>query len=93
MAQPRDQKGRFATTGASGRRITATPGNAAKTRAAMAKLKAEKKANKGKRTDIIQEEKRKERNRVMKAREAKVKRTQNLSWQEVRDAIRARRGK
>jgi hypothetical protein len=56
--------------------VTATPGNIAKAKAAREKLAAEKKANGGKRTDRIQEEKRLARNRAEKEREAKLKANQ-----------------
>jgi hypothetical protein len=55
---------------------TATPGNAARAKAAREKLKAEKKANGGKRTDRIQEERRLAQNRAQRERDAKVKANQ-----------------
>lgn len=56
-------------------RVTATPGMAAKVKAAKEKLKAEKAANGGKRTDRLQEERRLERNRQQREMDRKVKET------------------
>jgi hypothetical protein len=53
-----------------------TPGMAARIKAAKEKLAAEKKANGGKRTDRIQEEKRLAQNRAQRERDAKVKANQ-----------------
>jgi hypothetical protein len=50
---------------------TATPGNAAKTKAAAEKLKADKKAGGGVRQDRKEEAKRKEQNKAQKERDAK----------------------
>jgi hypothetical protein len=58
------------------RAITATPGMAAKAKAAKAKLKAEKAANGGKRTDRIQEEKRLAQNKAQRERDAQLKANQ-----------------
>ncbi len=55
---------------------TGTPGMAARIKAAKEKLAAEKKANGGKRTDRIQEEKRLAQNRAQRERDAKVKANQ-----------------
>jgi hypothetical protein len=54
-------------------KMTATPGMAAKAKAAREKLKAEKAANGGKRTDRIQEERRLERNRRQRELDRKAK--------------------
>ena len=54
-------------------KMTATPGMAAKVRAAKEKLKAEKAANDGKRSDRTQEERRLEQNRQQRERDRKVK--------------------
>ena len=58
-------------------KVTATPGMAARVKAAKEKLKAEKAANGGKRTDRIQEERRLEQNRTQRERDRKVKANQD----------------
>ena len=60
-------------------KVTATPGMAAKVKAAKEKLKAEKAANGGKRTDRLQEERSLERNRQQREMDRKVKETRENS--------------
>ena len=57
-------------------KVTATPGMAARAKAAKEKLKAEKAANGGKRPDRIQEERRLEQNRKQREMDRKVKANQ-----------------
>jgi hypothetical protein len=57
-------------------KVTATPGMAAKVKAAKEKLKADKAANGGKRPDRIQEERRLEQNRKQREMDQKVKANQ-----------------
>ena len=68
------------------RRVTATPGMAAKVKAAKEKLKAEKAANGGKRTDRVQEEKRLERNRQQREMDRKLKAQQERQREMLRQS-------
>ena len=67
-------------------RVTATPGMAAKVKAAKEKLKAEKAANGGKRTDRVQEEKRLERNRQQREMDRKLKAQQERQREMLRQS-------
>jgi hypothetical protein len=66
-------------------KITATPGMAAKVKAAKEKLKAEIAANGGKRTDRIQEERRLEQNRKQREMDQKLKANQKRQEEMLRD--------
>ena len=70
-------KARAAASGGGG--VTATPGNAAKTKAASEKLKADKKAGGGVRQDRKEEAKRKEGNKAQKERDAKRQSNVNVN--------------
>ena len=67
-------------------KVTATPGMAAKVKAAKEKLKAEKAANGGKRTDRLQEERRLERNRQQREMDRKLKAQQERQREMLRQS-------
>ena len=65
-------------------KVTATPGMAARVKAAKEKLKAEKAANGGKRPDRVQEERRLEQNRKQREMDRKVKANQEKQEEMLR---------
>ena len=65
-------------------KVTATPGMAARVKAAKEKLKADKAANGGKRLDRIQEERRLEQNRKQRETDRKVKANQGKQEEMLR---------
>ena len=65
-------------------KVTATPGMAARVKAAKEKLKADKAANGGKRPDRIQEERRLEQNRKQREMDRKVKANQKKQEEMLR---------
>jgi hypothetical protein len=65
-------------------KVTATPGMAARVKAAKEKLKADKAANGGKRPDRVQEERRLEQNRKQREMDRKVKANQEKQEEMLR---------
>lgn len=65
-------------------KVTATPGMAARVKAAKEKLKADKAANGGKRPDRVQEERRLEQNRKQREMDRKVKANQGKQEEMLR---------
>ena len=74
-----DKKSGSKSSSGGGGGVTATPGNAAKTKAASEKLKADKKAGGGVRQDRKEEANRKEGNKAQKERDAKRQSNVNVN--------------